>query len=156
MNLRHPLAYRVAERYGIRTAVAFQTVMICTIAVAVTAVTLNLFGVEQQGVSLALSFLCPAVIAPPVTWSFLQTHSRMVEKSRELTAALAQVQELNELLPICCSCKKIRDDDGYWDHVESYISRHSRTRFSHGICPECTEREYGAWLSTGRAEEGKS
>ena len=44
------------------------------------------------------------------------------------------------LLPICCYCKKIRDDHNYWQQVETYISAHSDTRFSHGICPECFDK----------------
>jgi len=45
-------------------------------------------------------------------------------------------------LPICASCKKIRDDKGYWQAVESYIDSHSEAKFSHGICPECIQKLY--------------
>jgi PAS domain S-box-containing protein len=55
----------------------------------------------------------------------------------ELQTALAEVKVLREILPICSYCKKIRDDENFWLSVESYISRHTNTRFSHGICPEC-------------------
>jgi len=144
MTLRHPLAYHVVERFGIKTAVAFQTAMICLLSVSATAVVLDYFSVEQVRVALALSFFCPAIIAPPATYSFLRVHQQMMEKSQQLEAALAEVRELNDLLPICSCCKKIRDDNGYWDHVESYISRHSRARFSHGICPDCEKEAYGA------------
>jgi len=61
----------------------------------------------------------------------------------ELRDALAQVKALQGMLPICASCKKIRDDDGYWQQIESYISEHSDTKFSHGLCPECMIRLYG-------------
>jgi hypothetical protein len=47
------------------------------------------------------------------------------------------VTQLQGLLPICCYCKKIRDDQDYWHQVESYLSRHSRAQFSHSICPDC-------------------
>jgi PAS domain S-box-containing protein len=56
---------------------------------------------------------------------------------RELQAALAEVRTLQGILPICSYCKKIRDDANYWQTVESYISRHTNTRFSHSICPGC-------------------
>lgn len=59
---------------------------------------------------------------------------------RELRAALAEVRTLREILPICSYCKKIRDDENYWQNVESYISKHTNTRFSHGICPSCFEK----------------
>ena len=56
---------------------------------------------------------------------------------RKLQAALAEVQTLRDILPICSYCRKIRDDENYWHTVESYISQHTATRFSHGICPSC-------------------
>ncbi|MBB4638107.1 PAS domain S-box protein [Longimicrobium terrae] len=55
----------------------------------------------------------------------------------ELQSSLTEVRSLREILPICSYCRKIRDDDDYWESVESYISRHTRSRFSHGICPSC-------------------
>jgi FixJ family two-component response regulator len=60
----------------------------------------------------------------------------------ELRRALAKVKTLSGLLPICASCKKIRDDGGYWNQIESYISKHSEAEFSHGLCPECAGRLY--------------
>jgi PAS domain S-box-containing protein len=56
---------------------------------------------------------------------------------RELQAALAEVRELRKILPICMYCKRIRDDENEWETVEVYISRHTNSRFSHGICPAC-------------------
>lgn len=63
----------------------------------------------------------------------------------ELTAALAKVKTLSGMLPICASCKKIRDDEGYWHQIESYISEHSETEFSHGLCPDCMTRIYPSY-----------
>jgi len=60
---------------------------------------------------------------------------------RKLEASLAEVQTLQAILPICMYCKKIRDDDDYWQTVEGYISEHTATRFSHGICPSCMATE---------------
>ncbi len=74
----------------------------------------------------------------------------------ELTMALANVRTLRGLLPICASCKKIRDDQGYWQKVESYISSHSEAEFTHGICPECLQRlypEYTSKTSAGKKAE---
>jgi PAS domain S-box-containing protein len=70
------------------------------------------------------------------------TESRQLEEEREqlvrqLQAALAEVKTLREILPICSYCRKIRDDENYWHTVEGYISRHTGSRFSHGICPDC-------------------
>jgi PAS domain-containing protein len=60
----------------------------------------------------------------------------------DLKRALAQVKKLSGLLPICASCKKIRDDKGYWQQIEAYIRDHSEAEFSHGICPECVKKLY--------------
>ena len=59
----------------------------------------------------------------------------------ELQAALAEVKQLQSILPICSYCRDIRDDANYWQSVEQYISRHTNSRFSHGICPSCLTRE---------------
>jgi CheY-like chemotaxis protein len=63
-------------------------------------------------------------------------------KNYELAAALAQVKRLSGLLPICASCKKIRNDEGYWQQVEVYIHEHSEADFTHGICPDCMQKLY--------------
>jgi PAS domain S-box-containing protein len=60
----------------------------------------------------------------------------------ELQKALANVKALRGLLPICSSCKKIRDDKGYWERIEIYIHEHSEAEFTHGLCPECTKMLY--------------
>ena len=85
------------------------------------------------------------------------TERHVVEMERErliedLQAALARVKMLSGLLPICASCKKIRDDRGYWKQVESYIMSHSEATFSHSLCPECVGKLYpelGAFPPSG-------
>ena len=71
---------------------------------------------------------------------------------RELQDALAEVRELQKILPICSYCRNIRDDENYWQTVESYISHHTNTRFSHGICPACYEKVVGAELGDTQNE----
>ena len=61
---------------------------------------------------------------------------------RELREALANVKMLRGLLPICSSCKKIRDDKGYWSQIETYIGEHSEAEFTHGICPRCLKQAF--------------
>ncbi len=60
----------------------------------------------------------------------------------ELKEAMSKIKTLSGLLPICSSCKKIRNDKGYWDQLEAYISSHSEAHFSHSICPECAKKLY--------------
>ncbi len=66
-----------------------------------------------------------------------------------------EMKILRGLLPICSSCKKIRDDDGYWNQIESYIQTHAQVTFSHGICPECLRKLYGdqPWFEKMEREE---
>ena len=70
------------------------------------------------------------------------THKKEAEDERdrllsELQRALAEVKTLKGIIPICSYCKKVRDDEGFWNQVEAYISRHSQAEWSHGICPDC-------------------
>jgi len=60
----------------------------------------------------------------------------------ELREALANVKTLTGLLPICAGCKKIRDDKGYWNQVDSYVSRHSEATFTHSLCPDCSKKYF--------------
>ena len=75
------------------------------------------------------------------------TERKRIEQEREnlvleLQEALAQIKTLSGLIPICAACKNIRDDQGYWHRVESYIQNHSDAEFSHGICPNCKKKLY--------------
>lgn len=75
------------------------------------------------------------------------TDLKRMEKERErlildLKNALSQVKQLSGLLPICASCKKIRDDKGYWNQIEIYIRDHAEVEFSHGLCPDCLKKLY--------------
>jgi len=73
-----------------------------------------------------------------------RTIDKLTSTLRQLESTLAEVKQLRGILPICASCKKIRDDKGYWNQIELYIRDHSDAEFSHGICPECAQRLYPA------------
>lgn len=66
-----------------------------------------------------------------------------IEREKQLKNKIEEVRTLNGLLPICSSCKKIRDDKGYWQQLESYIESRSEALFSHGLCPDCMKDLYG-------------
>jgi len=66
----------------------------------------------------------------------------LVERHGQLEQALKEVKVLRGLIPICFSCKKIRDDQGYWHTIEAYIQAHSEVDFSHGLCPECMDKRF--------------
>jgi PAS domain S-box-containing protein len=85
------------------------------------------------------------------------TDRKRAEEDREnlikdLKTALVHVRTLSGLLPICANCKKIRDDQGYWTQIESYIRDHSQAQFTHGVCPECAERFFPEAGKEGRGE----
>ena len=79
------------------------------------------------------------------------TEYKMLEQAQlrlitELKNALIEVKKLSGMLPICSSCKKIRDDEGYWKQIETYIKDHSEAQFSHSICPQCAQQLYSDFL----------
>ena len=88
------------------------------------------------------------------------TERKNLEQEREklileLQAALVKVKTLSGLLPICASCKKIKDDQGYWKQIESYIREHSEAEFTHGVCPECAKKLYPQYYKEIWASEDK-
>ncbi|MDW7773361.1 MAG: hypothetical protein SCH71_10765 [Desulfobulbaceae bacterium] len=70
----------------------------------------------------------------------------------KLKSSLEKVKLLSGFLPICASCKKIRDDKGYWNQIESFIREHSEAEFSHGICPDCAHKHYGEFYPENQSE----
>ncbi len=88
-----------------------------------------LFGTDPDSAGTLL--LCRDITQRKITD---QEREHLIE---ELQEALGNVKTLGGMLPICANCKKIRDDKGYWDQVEKYISKHTDAKFTHGICPDC-------------------
>jgi uncharacterized membrane protein YraQ (UPF0718 family) len=74
--------------------------------------------------------------------ALLQAHHDKDKVIEILKEALDEIKTLSGLLPICASCKKIRDDEGYWHQVESFIRKHTHAEFTHSLCPECLEKLY--------------
>ncbi|MBI3654544.1 MAG: response regulator [Acidobacteria bacterium] len=70
----------------------------------------------------------------------VELQQTLADRVNELEAALTNVKQLQGILPICSHCKKVRDDQNYWQQVESYISKHTDAQFSHSICPDCFEQ----------------
>ncbi len=75
------------------------------------------------------------------------TRRKQIEAERERLIldhmdALSKIKTLSGMLPICSSCKRIRDDEGYWTQIETYVNEHSEAEFSHGLCPECAQKMY--------------
>lgn len=79
-------------------------------------------------------------------------HDQLLARAIELEDAMAKIKILSGIIPICSSCKKIRDDAGYWQQVEEYISRYSEAVFSHGICNDCAKKLYPEYFDSIQRE----
>jgi phosphoserine phosphatase RsbU/P len=82
----------------------------------------------------------------------LELQKNLAGRINELEEALAKVKQLQSLLPICSYCKKIRDEQNYWQRVDSYITEHANVQFSHGICPDCYLEVVQPQLQLAKAE----
>ena len=92
-----------------------------------------------SGVVSLVAILIGSVLFLRITEPLVSALSRTV---KDLQRALKEVKQLGGMLPICAYCKKIRDDKGYWNQIESYIRTHTETEFSHGICPDCLTTQH--------------
>jgi preprotein translocase subunit YajC len=104
--------------------------------------------VENISVLLVLAgIFLSAFIAFFTVRHVLKVEKALLNQRNELQKALSEIKTLSGLLPICASCKKIRDDKGYWNQIELYIRDHTEAEFSHGLCPICAENLYGDFLN---------
>jgi len=94
------------------------------------------------GVRFMVAYTLVSMLAYGLEAARQHYYDQLAAEKAALEAALQQVKTLQSLLPICASCKKIRDDTGYWHQVESYMRRHAGVEFSHSICPECRVKLY--------------
>ena len=95
----------------------------------------------RENLRLAMDSGVDDFLSKPVDREVLSMRLRVAERILEYAR---QIKVLKELLPICMYCKRIRDDGDYWQQVESYIHQHTGSNFSHGICPDCFNHEFGA------------
>lgn len=99
-----------------------------------------------------MSALLVATMAGGLVHQLLTTMVVRLQRSMErVLQARSEISRLKDFIPICAHCRKVRNDDGYWEQVELYISSHTCSSFSHGICPDCA----AAWLAEGKPGEAK-
>ncbi|MCA1594436.1 MAG: response regulator [Acidobacteria bacterium] len=87
-------------------------------------------------------------LTKPIDREALQMRLRVAERILKFTA---EIRQLKELIPMCVYCRKVRDEEDYWEQVETYIQKETGSRFSHGACPECCEKEFVA-LNVGQSD----
>ena len=111
---------------------------------------------QSHIVTIIFSAICATIAAYFVLKSHFKLTNTLIEENikskrlqkelvhtvEQLQTSLSEVKTLTGLLPICASCKRIRDDKGYWNQIESYIKEHSEIDFTHGLCPECAKKLY--------------
>ena len=133
------------KKYGkIRTTIAITT-LVCTLSGSITCVVLAIFQGYIDLLGILLSVGLPLSVTPIITLKFCALLDRLEAKNQELIAAQKELKILSGLIPICATCKKIRDDKGYWNQLEAYIQKHSEATFTHGLCDECMEKIYKAY-----------
>ncbi len=84
-------------------------------------------------------FVLSSLITPLISFSLVKSFKKTLKTEMELREALAKVETLSGLIPICSVCKDVRDDSGYWKKLEEYIAVNTTAEISHGICPNCMD-----------------
>jgi hypothetical protein len=139
------MLHRLIRRTGIWGITIVITVVAIIFSVTLRII-ISLLSNEGKVVidDVLVSVVIPTIIAPVMAYIFAKLLKQVVDAEfknaqlvLELQEALANTRALSGLLPICATCKKIRDDAGYWHQVEVYIRDHAEVDFSHGLCPEC-------------------
>ena len=142
-----PILVWAAFRFGPRET-ATATVLLSAIAIWGTLRGLGPFAGETPNESLLLlqAFIGVTALLAMVFAAVVAERHRIAAKREalleELQHAHEHIKALRGLLPMCASCKKIRDDEGYWDYVENYIHTHSEATITHGLCPDCVKKLY--------------
>ena len=142
------------RRWRLARSTIASTLLLSGLAVALSAVmtrvlTSSFATPETMLPALGVGIAVPGLLAPPIIWTLLymlrqvdDAQRRQQALSGELADSREELQELRGLLPICASCKNMRDDDGYWHELETFLGRHANVEFSHSICPECVAKLY--------------
>ena len=143
------MLYNTVKRFGPAKATVLFTVIIVSFCVSVTYFAVSYFDPPIQLYQLIMGvffpvtiFFFPAIYFFNVLQRLDSTEKKLKQKNTDLEKALKEVKVLEGIFPICSSCKAIRDDDGNWNQIESYLEKKSGASFSHGLCPDCYEKLY--------------
>jgi hypothetical protein len=105
------------------------------VSLAVTPLVAQIFHARLDLETFEMGALVPLLVAPLVTYRFQRLSIRLMEQQ-------ALVRELSGLLPVCAWCRNVRDDAGYWQTIERFVSEHSHAQITHAICPDCLAKRF--------------
>ena len=144
---------RLIHKYSSTKLLIFTCIISLVVALTMTYFIMILLEIPSLKEGLIIAAVCSISIPVPISYYILkilymldQSESELNTKNSELEKALSEVKTLQGLIPVCSNCKKIRNDEGYWGTLESYIHEHSDAMITHGICEDCTEELYGPFL----------
>lgn len=143
----HTLAWLLLSS-GIATMAARRFIALVTLLSSSTPHRVVDYAFEGIGVFGSALMLVGVILIKPVFIKIRTAGEEQRVLADTLQEALNNIKILKGMLPICANCKKIRDDDGYWQQIETYISKYSDTKFSHGICPSCVKKLYPEYSET--------
>ncbi len=152
-----PLVYMYL--LGKREGSVYNTVFFCILLFLL----LNPFSLSiyKYEIGISLRFLLSLALVTFMTFGLEASRERygnlltrkniiLNKEKQNLEKAMREIKSLSGLIPICCSCKNVRNDEGYWEQVETYVKNRSSAEFSHGICPECYKKLYPELTYPGR------
>ena len=146
---QHTLRRWLLARSTLRTTLLLTGLSIAFSAAMTRVFTSGFATAETLLPALGVGIAVPALLAPPFICTLLYMLRQVDAAERrqralheELAESMEEIRALRGLLPICASCKNMRDDEGYWHEVESFLRQHADVEFSHSICPDCVQRLY--------------
>lgn len=131
---------RFVKKYNVIKLTVILSVFIIFFVTLSTFVLSSFFDRQNITFGTLVGFFLSATVSPLISYHFFRLYKNSLSIQDELRGALAKVHRLEKLIPICASCKSIRDDSGYWEKVEDYISQRTTAMLSHGICPNCKDK----------------
>jgi len=140
---------KLLKKYGLSITLFIIILLTDIVSAVSTYLFLTIFRGYVNPIEIIAAVVLPSIISPVFIYAILKNVLRLQKiqhelnkKNKDLIKALSELKQIGGMLPICSSCKKIRDDKGYWNQIEAFISAHSDAEFTHGLCPDCAKDLY--------------